>query len=459
MASWRPDPTFYPSPRLAAAAPPERLAYVATMNPDGRLTQRRPSRRRPTGAGPAARISARTRWWSWTSTPRSSTYGQLVGRAEMPNTGDEFHHFGWNACSSALCPYAPHPHVERRYLIVPGLRSSRHLRPGHQARPPPAAPGEDDRAGGGRPAHRLLPPAHRALRAGGDVRRRPGRAGRGGPGGRPPARPRALRRAGALGGRPGARSTWPTTSPGTWATTPCSPASGARPTWWRAGVVPDLLLDGKYGHALHVWDLRKRRHRADARPGRGAPDRARAAPGPRPDPPLRLRQLRRLPQGPLRLHLALAPRLASTPRAPGEGEWRLRKVLEHPRRAGPGRPAPAGPAALRGRAPAGLGHRPERGRPMPLRLLLGHGRAAPVRRLRPLQPPAGRLGAPGRDRRPRRPPQRRPPQRRAADGGAEPGRAARLPHQLPLRVLGRPVLPGGDRGLDDQAGRRTRRAG
>ena len=43
----------------------------------------------------------------------------------MPQFGDELHHFGWNACSSALCPYAPHPHVERRYLVVPGLRSSR----------------------------------------------------------------------------------------------------------------------------------------------------------------------------------------------------------------------------------------------------------------------------------------------------------------------------------------------
>src|SRR5262249_4848114 len=27
--------------------------------------------------------------------------------------------------ASALCPYAPHPHIERRYLVVPGLRSSR----------------------------------------------------------------------------------------------------------------------------------------------------------------------------------------------------------------------------------------------------------------------------------------------------------------------------------------------
>ena len=27
------------------------------------------------------------------------------------------------------------------------------------------------------------------------------------------------------------------------------------------GVVPDLLLGGKYGHQLHVWDLDKRRHK------------------------------------------------------------------------------------------------------------------------------------------------------------------------------------------------------
>jgi len=26
------------------------------------------------------------------------------------------------------------------------------------------------------------------------------------------------------------------------------------------GVNPELLLAGKYGHALHFWDLRKRRH-------------------------------------------------------------------------------------------------------------------------------------------------------------------------------------------------------
>ena len=57
--------------------------------------------------------------------PASPSYARIVGSVAMPNTGDELHHFGWNACSSCLCPNMPHPHVERRYLVVPGLRSSR----------------------------------------------------------------------------------------------------------------------------------------------------------------------------------------------------------------------------------------------------------------------------------------------------------------------------------------------
>ncbi|MBA2713925.1 MAG: selenium-binding protein, partial [Rubrobacteraceae bacterium] len=99
-----PDPTFYPSPRLAAQAPAEKLAYVVTINPEGRR--------------PDALVVVDL-------DPASPGYAQIVGRVEMPNVGDELHHFGWNACSSALCPYAPHPHIERRYLIVPGLRSSK----------------------------------------------------------------------------------------------------------------------------------------------------------------------------------------------------------------------------------------------------------------------------------------------------------------------------------------------
>jgi hypothetical protein len=36
LATWTPDPTFYPSPRLAAGAPPEKLAYVASFDPTRR---------------------------------------------------------------------------------------------------------------------------------------------------------------------------------------------------------------------------------------------------------------------------------------------------------------------------------------------------------------------------------------------------------------------------------------
>jgi len=105
MAQWKPDPTFYPSPRMAMQAPQENLAYVAVFNP------------RKDGHSDALTVVD--------VAPNSSSCGQIVGKVEMPKAGDELHHFGWNACSSALCPYAPHPHVERRYLVVPGLRSSR----------------------------------------------------------------------------------------------------------------------------------------------------------------------------------------------------------------------------------------------------------------------------------------------------------------------------------------------
>ena len=105
MPLLKPDPTFYPSPRLAAAAPPEKLAFVAALSPPG-------------GKNNDAILVVDI-------DPDSPQYSQEVGRCVMPEPGDELHHFGWNACSSALCPSAPHPHVERRYLIVPGLRSSR----------------------------------------------------------------------------------------------------------------------------------------------------------------------------------------------------------------------------------------------------------------------------------------------------------------------------------------------
>src|SRR3954454_24127531 len=107
MARLTPDPTFYPSPAHAAAVPVETHAYVVTLNTGVNSPDRKPDALTVIDLEDG-----------------SPTYGRLVGRLDMPGPGDELHHFGWNACSSALCPWAPHPHVERRYLLVPGLRSS-----------------------------------------------------------------------------------------------------------------------------------------------------------------------------------------------------------------------------------------------------------------------------------------------------------------------------------------------
>ena len=52
--------------------------------------------------------------------PESPTYSPVIGRLEMPGIGDELHHTGWNACSS--CHHDATK--QRRYLIVPGVRSS-----------------------------------------------------------------------------------------------------------------------------------------------------------------------------------------------------------------------------------------------------------------------------------------------------------------------------------------------
>jgi selenium-binding protein 1 len=102
-----PDRTFYRSPAAAIVAPPEELAYVAAFDPAGRQRDA------------MSVIDCNS---------SSSTYGQVVGWTEFPTAGNELHHFGWNACSSALCHEGHEGHdgvLERRYLVVPGLRSSR----------------------------------------------------------------------------------------------------------------------------------------------------------------------------------------------------------------------------------------------------------------------------------------------------------------------------------------------
>src|SRR5208282_5582220 len=91
MPLWKADQTFYPSPRMAMQAPREKLAYVAAFNPY------------PANGKHDAMCVLDV-------DPSSPTYSQDVGRVGMSTVGDELHHFGWNACSAALCPYAPHLH-------------------------------------------------------------------------------------------------------------------------------------------------------------------------------------------------------------------------------------------------------------------------------------------------------------------------------------------------------------
>src|SRR5919201_4359526 len=96
------DPTFYRSPEAAIAAPAERLAYVVAFDHSAER--------------PDALVTVDV-------DPESRDYGRVVGWSDLPTAGNELHHFGWNACSSALC-HKGHAHngsLERRYLIVPGL--------------------------------------------------------------------------------------------------------------------------------------------------------------------------------------------------------------------------------------------------------------------------------------------------------------------------------------------------
>ena len=93
----------YASPQLAREQPAEKLIYVAALY-EG------------TGIDKPDFIAVVD------VDPESAQYGQVVGRTDMPGVGDELHHFGWNACSSAC-----HSELQRDTLIVPGWASSRSL--------------------------------------------------------------------------------------------------------------------------------------------------------------------------------------------------------------------------------------------------------------------------------------------------------------------------------------------
>jgi selenium-binding protein 1 len=230
------DPTFYRSPRDAAAAPRERLAYVATL------------------ARPADRPDAIA---VVDVDPDSPGYSTVVGFTEMPALGDELHHFGWNACSSALCPGGGHDHGDRRYLIVPGLRSSRlHVL---DTQPDPAAPrvvkvlGPEElgkRAGYSRPhtVHCGPGAVYVSCLGGGDTE---------GPGGVALLDQNTFEVTGRWEADRGSQylsyDLWwhvmhDVAITSEWGT----------PSMIEDGIVQDLLLGQKYGHRLHFWDMTTR---------------------------------------------------------------------------------------------------------------------------------------------------------------------------------------------------------
>ncbi len=236
----RPDPTFHASPKLAMQAPAENYAYTLMLSPD--FSQ--PDGLAVVDVNPKSKHSA-----------RSST------RVMMPNKGDEFHHFGWNACSSALSPLTGHAFLERRYLIIPGIRSSRIYIIDTKDGPTKAKihkiiePEEVFRQ------DRLFPPPHHPLRAGRhlclDARRRRHRWHRR-PSGHIHHGLRDLRRHRPLRDRSRRRRTSITISGGTCRATTWCPANGGCRRNSRTASSPEDLLSNKYGHRIHFWNLRER---------------------------------------------------------------------------------------------------------------------------------------------------------------------------------------------------------
>ncbi|MHB1534135.1 MAG: selenium-binding protein SBP56-related protein [Acidimicrobiales bacterium] len=237
------DPTFYRSAAEAIAAPKEQLAYLVAFDRSGELPD----------ALSVVDVDE-----------SSEQFGQVVGWTELPTRGDELHHFGWNACSSALM-HAGHDMgaegLQRRYLLLPGIRSSRITI--YDTQPDPRSPR----------LHKTIEAEELAAKAG-------------------YSRPHTLHCGPdgvfltCLGGVDGAEgpggialldhSTFDVLR--AWETDR-GPQFFAYDAWWHlnqntlitsewgtpsmieSGVVPELLLSQKYGHFLHFWDLAAGQHR------------------------------------------------------------------------------------------------------------------------------------------------------------------------------------------------------
>ena len=239
MARLLPDPTFYPSPALAAEAPPEKLAYVALLTPG------------ENGKKDAIGVID--------TDPASPEYGRLVGKVEFPNGGNELHHFGCNACSSHLCGYAPNPHAERRYLVVPGTHSSRiHV---VDTQPDPRSPQLVKVIEGEEVMRKTGYAAPHTVHCGPDgiYINALGAPDGNGPGGIFMLDHETFELKGRWEKDRGPQQLsydfwwhlgYDTMITSEWGT----------PNMVKDGVNPELLLGGKYGNALHVWDLKTRKH-------------------------------------------------------------------------------------------------------------------------------------------------------------------------------------------------------
>ncbi|MEU5851873.1 selenium-binding protein SBP56-related protein [Saccharopolyspora shandongensis] len=235
------DPTFYRSPGDAIAAPAEHLAYVVAFDRSGQQ--------------PDALTVVDT-------DPESASFGRVVGWADLPTLGDELHHFGWNACSSAFAHDGHHTDgLQRRYLLLPGLRSSNvHI---YDTHPDPRQPrlvrivtAEElaTKAGYSRPHTLHCGPDGIYLSCLGSAN------GDDGPGGiavldhdtfdvvRAWETDRGPQRL--------AYDAWWHLNQNTLIT-----SEWGTPSMIDDGVVPELLLNNEYGHALHFWDLAEGRHR------------------------------------------------------------------------------------------------------------------------------------------------------------------------------------------------------
>ena len=379
MARLTPDPTFYPSPASAARGP----AGDARIRRDAQHRDR-------TGTAPRDALTMID------LEAGSGTYGQLIGRLDMPGVGDELHHFGWNACSSALCPWAAHPHVERRYLLVPGLRSSDiHVvdtKGGELKHAKTIAAGEiASKAGYSRPHTIHCGPDGIYVSA-------LGNPDGDGPGGIFLLDHDDFSVKGAWENDRGpqqlAYDFWWHLNYGTVVT-----SEWGTPKMVEDGLLGELLLSNQYGHKLHVWDLHERKHVQEI--DLGAEHQMVLELRPAHDP--------RNAYGFVGVVTSTADlqrlRVAVVARRGRHGE--RREGHHDPGPAGRGGAAAADPAAVRRRAAAGHGHLAVGRRPRPVRLLLGHRASSSAttcptrgrRRRRPRSSSAGSSSAP-RTRRP-----------------------------------------------------------